>query len=184
MQKLFETDRLKFCKFSETDAEAFYLLNSDEEVMRYTGDVAFESIEASRAFLFNYDPYSITGFGRWTVLLKSTNTIIGWCGLKRLEDGTVDLGYRFFKEYWNNGYATEAAKACLKEGFNVYGLDEIIGRTAKKNLGSIRVLEKIGMTFFKEAPCEGIENSVYYKITKQNFGRILPLNTPPKGEII
>lgn len=168
MPLLFETDRLMFRKFSAEDAEAFYLLNSDEEVMRYTGDIAFESVEASRAFLANYDPYSITGFGRWTVLLKSTNTVIGWCGLKKLEDGTVDLGYRFFKEYWNNGYASEAAVASLEQGFKIFGLNEIIGRTAKENLSSIRVLEKIGMTFFKDAPCEGIENSVYYKITKED----------------
>ena len=165
----FQTDRLLLRKFSEEDAAAFYRLNADWDVMQYTGDKAFESIAESQAFLKQYDPYSSTGFGRWTVLLKSNNEVIGWCGLKRLDENTVDLGYRFFKEHWNKGYATEAAKACLNEGFENYGLDEIIGRTAKLNLASIRVLEKIGMSYFKEAPCEGIENSVYYKINKKDF---------------
>ena len=167
MDILFASKRLEFRKFDVSDATAFYDLNRDEEVMKHTGDLPFESIEASREFLKNYDPYSKTEFGRWTVLLKESQEVIGWCGLKRLEDDSVDLGYRFFKKHWNKGYATEAAQVCLKEGFSTYGLIEIIGRTAKDNKASVRVLEKIGMSYWKDAPCEGIQNSVFYKIRNE-----------------
>ena len=169
---LFTTDRLFFREFSNEDAEFYYNLNLDWEVMKYTGDVAFESIEASKVFLEKYNPYVITGFGRWTIGIKKTKEIIGWCGLKLLEDDTVDIGYRLAKKFWGNGYATEASLKCLEIGFEQYDLKEIIGRTAKENLASINVLLKIGMKFWKDAPCEGIENSVYYKITKEEYGKV------------
>ena len=50
--------------------------------MKFTGDKAFKSIEDSGRFILNYPSYKETGFGRWTVLLKQTGEIIGWCGLK------------------------------------------------------------------------------------------------------
>jgi len=166
---LFSSSRLDFRQFSVNDAEEFYLLNSDPIVMKYTGDLPFASIDASKKFLEEYDPYSSTDFGRWTVLLKNTNTVLGWCGLKRLNDTEVDLGYRYHQKYWNEGFATEAAIKCIEQGFSRYHLDEIIGRTAIENKASIRVLQKAGMTFYKKAPCEGIEDSVYYKITRKQF---------------
>lgn len=142
------------------------------EVMKYTGDTSFESIEDSRKFLSKYDPYSKTGFGRWTIYLKGTIQPIGWCGLKKLDDGTVDLGYRLAQQFWGNGYATEASLKSIEIGFSKYNLKEIIGRTAIDNKASINVLEKVGMHFWKKAACEGIENSIYYKIMKEDYGKI------------
>ncbi len=160
------TNRLILREFSADDAESFYLLNSDTDVMQYTGDLAFKSVQDSAEFISNYNSYRKSGFGRWTVLLKDTNESLGWCGLKLHPDKMVDLGYRFHKRHWNNGYATEAATACIQYGFDVLNIDEIVGRTAFANKSSIRVLEKIGMKFWKEAPCEGIEASVYYRINR------------------
>jgi len=159
-----ETERLLLREFLPLDADSFYFLNKDKDVMQYTGDRAFETIQESRVFIENYDAYQKTGMGRWTVVEKATGEIIGWCGLKKHSNEMIDLGYRFHKLYWNQGYATEASRACLDYGWNSLKLHCIIGRTAADNLASIRVLEKIGMTFWKKAPCEGIENSVYYRI--------------------
>jgi len=164
-----ETDRLILRHFDLNDAECFYFLNKDEEVMRYTGDTAFSSIQESYDFIKNYDAYDKTGMGRWTIELKENNQPIGWCGLKLHPNGMIDLGYRLHKNYWGKGIATEAAKVALSVGFEQLQLSEIIGRTANDNLASIRVLEKIGMTFLKKAPCEGIIDSVYYRIKKQEY---------------
>lgn len=169
MKILFQSKRLDFRPFELSDASNFYALNNDQEVMKYTGDKAFKDIKEAQDLILNYSSYKKSGFGRWTVIDRDSSEIIGWCGLKEHEDQSIDLGYRYHQRYWNKGYGTEAAKACLAYGFKTFGITEIIGRTAEDNLGSIKILEKIGMKFWKHAPCEGIENSVYYKITKDEF---------------
>ena len=169
MDGVIQTQRLIIRELALTDAKAFYQLNSDLDVLKYTGDLPFESIDHARDFLKNYTAYKQYGYGRWAVVLKDSNRFIGWCGLKYNEDNLVDLGFRFFKSFWSKGYATESALACLHYGFNDLGIHEIIGRSATDNKASIRVLEKLGMLFWKHHPCKGINDAVYYKITKQQF---------------
>lgn len=166
MNLIITTNRLELREFAAEEAELMYELNSDPEVMKYTGDIPFESVEDALKLIVQYEQYDRYGFGRWSVYSRDTGDFLGWCGLKQHEDGMVDLGYRFFRRHWGNGYASEAARACIDYGFLELKLDEIVGRTAKANLASIRLLEKIGMTFWKSAPCEGIEDSVYYKIRR------------------
>jgi RimJ/RimL family protein N-acetyltransferase len=85
------------------------------------------------------------------VHLKQTDAFIGWCGLKYLpESDEIDLGYRFFQQYWGNGYATEAARYTLDHAFNILHLSTITGRAHIENHASQNVLEKIGMRFIKE----------------------------------
>ena len=161
--KILETDRLYLRELIIADAESMYLLNLDLDVLKYTGDIPFESIEQAKQFLKNYDHYKKYNFGRWAVIDKKTKDFIGWCGLKYTPElDEHDIGFRFFKKYWNKGYATESAKACLNLGFNKYYLAEIVGRAMTENIGSIKVLEKIGMTYFKEFNFDG-ENGVIYK---------------------
>ncbi|MFT5723935.1 MAG: ribosomal-protein-alanine N-acetyltransferase [Bacteroidia bacterium] len=162
-----KTPRLDLRKFEVNDASFFFEMNNDPLVMTYTGDLPFESVETARQFVENYDHYTKHGYGRWTVVLRQTGEPIGFCGLKNHPDeGYIDLGYRIIQSEWGKGYATEAAQACIIYGFHHLGMDEIVGRTAQDNIGSIRVLEKVDMQFWKHAPCEGIEDSVYYKIKK------------------
>ena len=58
----------------------------------------------------------------------------------------VEIGWRLAAEYWNHGYATEAARAVLRFGFDTLQLDEIVAFTVPDNLASRRVMEKLGMT--------------------------------------
>ena len=169
MKTLFETPRLLLREFDVSDARALYKLNSDTEVMRYTGDKPFSSIAEAKTFVQDYDAYEKQGFGRWAVISKATGQFIGWCGLKRNEKDLVDIGFRFFRDQWGKGYATEAAKATLVYGFEQLGLERIIGRAARENTASLRVLEKLGMDYWKQDSCMGIANSLYYKIDKDQF---------------
>jgi RimJ/RimL family protein N-acetyltransferase len=75
------TERLILREFELTDAEAMFNLNSDEEVLRYTGDKQFESIEDANNFFKNYPDYEKNGFGRWALVTKGDKEVIGWCGL-------------------------------------------------------------------------------------------------------
>ena len=149
------------------DAENAFNLNSDPLVIRYTGDTAFASIEAAREFLLNHTDYQRNGYGRWAMERVSDHEFLGWCGLKKLDDGEVDLGYRLMRDHWGNGYATEAAGECLRIGFKASGLGSIIGRTAKENTASINVLEKIGMTYYKTDLCFHDPEALYFRITRE-----------------
>ncbi|MDZ4706540.1 MAG: GNAT family N-acetyltransferase [Saprospiraceae bacterium] len=164
MNIILETERLLLREFEVADAPHYYELNQDPEVLRYTGDAPFPTLESAVDFLRNYDHYQQHGFGRWTVILRETGELIGWCGLKYLQDvDEVDLGYRFFQKHWRKGYATESGKACVRYGFEDLKLPFIVGRAMKGNIGSIRVLENCGLIWWKDCLLED-QPSVYYRI--------------------
>ena len=159
---ILETSRFFLREFELADAESLYLLNSDEEVLRFTGDSPFQSIDHAGLFIQKYDQNKRHGFGRWAVIDKQSGEFTGWCGLKYHEQQEeVDVGYRFFRTFWNKGYATEAAAACIEFGFKNMGLEKIIGRAMKENPASIRVFEKLGMQFGYDFLFNGREGVVY-----------------------
>ena len=152
-----ETTRLQHRAFEIEDAESLYRLNSHPNVMRYTCEPMLQSVREAEDAIQNYPDFETHGFGRWACVLKETKTIIGFCGLKYLSDlDAVDIGYRFFPEYWGQGIATEACTACLQFGFASIGLKEIIGLVVPENTVSIRVLEKSGMQLQTEFDYDGI----------------------------
>ena len=113
-----ETSHLVMREFREEDAIGMYELNSDPDVIRYTGDDPFASVESALDFIRKYDAYATTGYGRFTILLKHTMEHAGWCGLKYdTSSSETDLGFRLHKKFWNKGYATEASLKCLEFGF-------------------------------------------------------------------
>ena len=166
MKKIIDTKRLILREFDVSDAQSFYMLNANPEVLKYTGDRPFNSIFEAEVFLKNYLDYRMNGYGRWAVIDKVSGEFLGWCGLKLNEENLIDIGFRFFEEQWGNGFATEAAKASLEYGFKHLNMDEIIGRASVKNIASIRILEKLGMQFWKYGPFEGINDSVYYRLNR------------------
>ena len=154
-----ETTRLLLRRFTLNDIDAAYQMNLDTEVSKYTGDggvVSRAEIQKriTEDVLGDYHKY---GYGRLAVELKATQKFIGFAGLKYLDDlNEVDLGYRFMTPYWGKGYATEAGKACVHFGFKNLGLKKIVGFVLPENLGSIRVLEKLGFLFDKEVEEDGM----------------------------
>jgi RimJ/RimL family protein N-acetyltransferase len=141
-----ETERLILRAAESSDAEAAYAFNTDPEVMRYTGEPMPATVDEMRERILAYPDFEKHGFGRWLCVDKATNRVIGFCGLKYLEDlDEVDIGYRLLPSYWGRGLATEASRACLEFGFETLGLDYIIALVLPQNAASIRVLEKLGM---------------------------------------
>lgn len=150
---VFETRRLIFRTFTNQDAPLIYELNRDPDVTRFTGDPIRDHAHALEVLEKVILPqYALYNHGRWAVHTREDFEFIGWCGLKcRPErDQEIDLGYRFMKTAWGKGYATEAAFGCLQYGFEQLGLRRIVGRAMPENLASLRVLEKIGMTYVGE----------------------------------
>ena len=141
-----DTDRLQHRAFTTEDAEVVFALNGNPEVMRYTGEPMLQSLDEAKHLIANNSDFDEVGYGRWACILKQTQTIIGFCGLKYLPDlDAVDVGYRLLPQYWGRGLATEACMASLQFGFTTLRLDQIIGLVLPDNAASIRVLEKAGM---------------------------------------
>ena len=163
MNVIIETDRLLLRTFTAEDATLIYNLNLDPEVIRYTLD-PIRDIDHAREVLEKtiLPQYALYNHGRWAVHTKPGLEFIGWCGLKtRPEQNEIDLGYRFIKSTWGNGYATEAAYACIRYGFEKLDLKRIVGRALPGNLASMRVLEKCGMTYVCEETVEGLLHKTF-----------------------
>lgn len=163
MPIVFETNRLILRHFTKEDAALLFELNKDPEVVKYTGDpirdIAHAKQVLEEVILPQYEFYQL---GRWAVQLKNGQEFIGWCGLKnRPERNEIDLGYRFMKKYWGNGYATEAAMAAIHFGFNSLHLPRIIGRAMPDNIASLHVLEKCGMIYKYDEVVDGHPAKTY-----------------------
>jgi RimJ/RimL family protein N-acetyltransferase len=157
MNIVIETPRLLLRTFNAEDVQLIYALNLDPEVIRYTLD-PIKDIDHARQVLEQVilPQYALYNHGRWAVHIKPGLEFIGWCGLKaRPERNEIDLGYRFIKDSWGKGYATEAARASIQYGFEILHLERIVGRAMPENKGSLRVLEKCGMTLIGEEVVDG-----------------------------
>jgi [ribosomal protein S5]-alanine N-acetyltransferase len=150
MKVILETDRLLLREFVEDDAESFFKLNTDPEVMRFVPDKPLLNVEQARQTLIDHPiaDYRRYGFGRGAFILKSTGEQIGFAGLKYLDElGEVDVAYRLLPAHWGQGLATEVALASVRYGFAALGLKRIIGLVMPKNIASVRVLEKTGLRY-------------------------------------
>ena len=173
MKKILETDRLLIREISKDDYQDLFQLHSDPIVQKYTGELPVktisEIIKGTKERTFN--DYKKYGFGRWAVIIKSTNQFTGWAGLKYLpEFDEIDIGYRFLPEFWGKGIATEASKAIIKYGFEILEIEKIIAVSMVGNTASIKVMEKVGMIFDKKAPYEeGTPDDIWYKLEKRTY---------------
>jgi len=174
LKTLIETDRLLLREITHDDIEDLLTLHSNPEVQKYTGEPVVESLaEIEKAIDGRIKHYKKFGFGRWATFLKKDMQFVGWAGLLYLpEFDEIDLGYRFLPEYWGLGIATEASHAILKYGFNTLHLKKIIAIAMKEHKASIRVMEKIGMEFYKYAPYElGAKDAAWYWCDQKIFSK-------------
>ena len=168
MKVILETDRLLLREYVEEDAEAFFKLNTDPEVLRFVPDKALQSVEQAQQILIDHPiaDYRKHGFGRGACILKSTGEQIGFAGLKYLEElGEVDVAYRLLPGHWSQGFATEVALASVCYGFADLDLKRIIGLVMPENIASARVLEKTGLRYVETVTFWGHQFSKYV-ITK------------------
>ncbi|ALK97275.1 hypothetical protein AB595_11660 [Massilia sp. WF1] len=145
-----ETQRLILRPFTLDDAEAWLPLITLPEIVRYTGDTPVASVDEAREVLRTRPlrDYAVHGYGRMAVIEKASGRLIGFSGLKYLEDlHEVDIGYRFLPDCWGKGYASESAGVLMEHGRRVHGFRRIVGMAHPDNAGSIRVLDKLGLRF-------------------------------------
>lgn len=163
MKPLIQTNRLQLRHFDLKDARQLYLLNSDSEVLQYTGDLPFKNEQEAVDFLKNYDAYDRTGIGRYAVIRKGDQEFLGWCGLKyHPKERKVDIGFRFFRKHWNQGYATESAQAVIHYAFETLQYLALVAHAHIHNIASHVVLQKCQMQPIKEFDYDGLPTQLYH----------------------
>lgn len=131
---------------------------SDADVTRFTGG----ALPAERARLMFQELIKTQNtkapFGNRAIVLKTNLLNVGYCGLSDLPhtaEKLIELSYGLNREYWGNGYATEAAAALLSHALNELGLPEVVSAIHPRNTASIRVAEKLGLSFRKKMEWPG-----------------------------
>lgn len=174
---IFESERLGFRRWQESDKEPFAAMNQDQEVMQYFPDTL--SKEESDLLINRFEAHTNTkGYGIWAVEQKEDRAFIGFIGLLEVNmdvefQGKTEIGWRLDRRFWKKGFAVEGAKACLAYAFDNLGLNEVYSLTAVLNKPSETVMKRIGMVKageFKNPKIEDgnpLKKHVLYKISKK-----------------
>lgn len=162
---LLETKRLIVRPVSIDSLKETFELYSDPEVMlhAYNGPKTYEeTCEFVKQMIQHHEKH---GFSSGNVYEKGSNLFIGRSGLifLGLDDNQpeIEVGYILHKKFWNKGYATELATAFLEWGFKNLSVNKLVATVNPKNIKSRHVLEKIGMSYFGDIQCWGIEVAKY-----------------------
>ena len=174
MSILVETERLILRELVADDTPSMFEMDSDAEVHRYLGNNPLVSLTQSQEQItFIQQQYHENGIGRWAVIDKQTGNFVGWPGLKLITEplnqqtNFYELGYRFLRQYWGRGYATEAARASLLYGFDTLHLASVYSMADVQNQASNQVLLKLGFAFIEEFDFHGEPHNWYELLRPQ-----------------
>jgi RimJ/RimL family protein N-acetyltransferase len=147
---LLRTPRLLLRDWRDDDHAPFAQMNADAEVMRYFPR-PLDRTESDALATRIRTRLSVRRYGLWAVEVCDVAPFIGFVGLTEPSfeahfTPCVEIGWRLARNFWGNGYATEAARAALDFGFRRLGLEQIVSFTASVNWRSRGVMERIGMT--------------------------------------
>ncbi len=174
---MLKTQRLILREWKESDRAPFAIINACPLVCQYLPDTL--NAQESNAMVDKIiRKFEQDGFCFYAIEHKESGDFIGFCGLNKPGFNTdftpcVEIGWRLLSQHWNRGYATEAAKAALNDGFNRLKLKEIIAFTVPDNTPSRRVMEKIGLQHDKAGDFDhpalpdghALQRHVLYKIS-------------------
>ena len=179
MKLYIETERLLLREWTPNDLPTFIKMNQDPEVMEFFPKIldSKESIDFYQRICKEFDKVK---YGLFAVERKSDHKFIGYTGLHKADfpanfTPCIEIGWRLIKDVWNQGYATEAAKACLQYGFINLNIKEIYSFTAAINKRSERVMQKIGLQKIGEFEYNFRESSMQTRSVQKFFFRKISL---------
>jgi [ribosomal protein S5]-alanine N-acetyltransferase len=182
-----ETERLKLRPLTMDDVDEIYQIWTDAGVRKYLWDDELISREETLSVIEKSLGYfHAKDFGLWVVLPRYEERLIGFCGYWFFhEPPQMELLYGIITDQWGKGFAPEAATAMLRLGFEELGFPEVIASTDAPNMASVRVMEKLGMSFLKRQTSEGLD-TIYYSMKKEDFSGtnphyVLKRSTPNHG---
>ena len=153
MNTTIETARLSLRPMKLEDVDALLYIFGDPKVMDSFGEQPFDRERMLGWVNRNLTHQTEHGYGLFSVILKSSDLLIGDCGLEVMDvegERVAELGYDFRSDYWNQGYATEAAQAVRDFAFQTLHLPKLISLIRVGNEASKRVAEKVGMRLQSE----------------------------------
>src|SRR5215211_4271713 len=148
-----ETERLFLRCFTVDDAGFILTLLNEPSFLRYIGDKQVRELEHARQYILNgpVASYERNGFGLNLAELRESHTPIGMCGLiKREELPDPDIGFAFLPDFWNKGFAFEAAAAVLRDAHVRLGSQRVLAITSLDNEASIGLLQRLGFRFERD----------------------------------
>lgn len=163
---ILETDRLRLRELGEADAPFILELLNEPSFIENIVDKGVRNLDQACDYI-NKGPvksYRQNGFGLYLTELKDLETPIGMCGLVKREGlDHPDIGYALLPAFWSKGYAYESAAAMLEYAKTILKLPLVVGITSPDNIGSARVLEKIGLKFERMINLGGeLSDTKYY----------------------
>jgi len=165
-----ETQRLVLRQLTLKDADALLPVLGDPEAMVYYPH-PFSCDEVGKFIEKQLARYAETGHGLWAMILKNTGELIGDCGLAIQEvegEKHIEVGYHLRQDHWHNGYATEAARACIRYGFYKLRAQQVICMIRPENRPSRRVAERNSMVPGKLVFWHGY-NHLIYSISREDW---------------
>jgi len=154
---ILETDRLILRPFCMEDAqEVFECWESDPAVAKYMFWTSHNDINKTIGWVKKeISKIDADDWYRWAILSKQTGELLG-TGLIYVEEeyGEFEIAYNFGKKAWGFGYTTEAIQKVIKFAKEELNIKEIMGRHAKENPASGKILEKLGFIYIKDIPYE------------------------------
>lgn len=168
---MLQTERLILAIPSQPDFERYFAIHSDPETNLFNpnGPMNLDTAKASFSeIISHWEKYE---FGNWAIKKKTTGEVIGFGGLSYRKYGSefkLNLGYRFGKNHWGKGYATELSRYAIKYGFHELFFPIIFAVVRPKHEVSIKVLEKCGLKLsglLDDVP--GEPQSLVYTIEKK-----------------
>jgi RimJ/RimL family protein N-acetyltransferase len=165
-----QTSNLFLRPWNLKDADAWFNIMQEEGILRYFPNQMPPSREKAELYITHHSAHwQLRGYGHWAVVTRQDGNVVGWSGLEYLPElDETEVAYLLSKKVWGQGVATEAARASVRFGFESTGLEKIIGLVHPENLGSVRVLEKCGLTFVDQIPLWGLEMS-RYQVTRETY---------------
>jgi RimJ/RimL family protein N-acetyltransferase len=160
---ILETRRLLLRKFTLQDAEALFAVLGDPVVMEfYPAPLDRPGVEGWIAR--NLQRYQSDGHGLWAVVLRDSGELIGDCGciVQEVENKSeIEVGYHMRRNFWGQGYATEAARACVEYAYTKLGAKRVISMIRPPNRSSRRVAEKNGLVCEKIISWRDYDHCIY-----------------------
>lgn len=175
-----ETARLRLRSWRDADVAPFIAALNTLAVMRWLGGMQDEAtIMAAIGRIRDCD--ATYGHCFWIVERRSDDRLLGFCGLKRVNNaaspslGDFEIGWRLREDAWGMGYAREAAEASLDAAFHRFDAPHVIALTVAQNEASWGLMQRLGMTRARELDFVDdrwgpeIANTIVYKIDRKDW---------------
>lgn len=164
-----KTKRLIHKPFTTDDLDDLVELRSDPEVARYLGGEKAMTRDWNKGRLEFYISCYKDGLGMHKMYWRETDELIGWSGLQPLQGSEeIEVGYGLIQKFWGRGIGFETGEAWVDFGFNQRSIGRIVAVSHIENVGSRRILEKLGMKHEKTAEFYNME-CAYYSIENSEF---------------